>query len=92
MTEPKQTHALRLADALEAWTLGKPTHHREAAAELRRLSAVNREMLEALRWIDRRCPKRLLDQEFHKIHQEAAHDAGACACARAAIAKAEGKV
>jgi hypothetical protein len=32
-----ESTALRLADALEAWTLGKPTHHREAAAELRRL-------------------------------------------------------
>jgi hypothetical protein len=34
MTE--QLTALRLADALEAWTLGKPTHHRAGAAELRR--------------------------------------------------------
>ena len=42
--------ALRLADELEAWTLGKPTHHREAAAELRRLSAVNGELLEALKY------------------------------------------
>jgi hypothetical protein len=33
--------ALRLADDLDAWTLGKPTHHREAAAELRRLHAEN---------------------------------------------------
>jgi hypothetical protein len=33
----EQPEALRLADALEAWALGKPTHHREAAAELRRL-------------------------------------------------------
>ncbi len=46
MTE--QTKAERLADALEAWTLGKPTHHREAADELRRLSTVNAELLEAL--------------------------------------------
>ena len=29
MTE--QTKAERLADDLDAWTLGKPTHHREAA-------------------------------------------------------------
>jgi hypothetical protein len=36
-----QPEAHRLADALEAWTLGKPTHHREAAAELRRLHAEN---------------------------------------------------
>jgi hypothetical protein len=40
--------ALRLADALEAWALGKPTNHREAAAELRRLHALNGELLEAL--------------------------------------------
>jgi hypothetical protein len=36
-----QERALRLADDLDAWTLGKPTHHREAAAELRRLHAEN---------------------------------------------------
>ena len=39
MTE--QTNAERLADDLDAWTLGKPTRHREAAAELRRLHAEN---------------------------------------------------
>jgi hypothetical protein len=44
-----QPEALRLAEVLEAWTLGKPTHHREAAAELRRLHAVNQELLEALK-------------------------------------------
>jgi len=33
----EQPEALWLANDLEAWTLGKPTHHREAAAELRRL-------------------------------------------------------
>jgi hypothetical protein len=44
-----QPEALRLADALEAWALGKPTNHREAAAELRRLHAVNDELLEALK-------------------------------------------
>jgi hypothetical protein len=43
--------------------------------------------LEALNWIDRRCPKHLLDSDPHKIHREAAYDAGASA--RAAIAKAE---
>ncbi len=37
-TQPK---ALRLANALEAWTLGKPTYHRKAAVELRRLHAEN---------------------------------------------------
>jgi len=44
-----QPEAHRLADALEAWTLGKPTHHREAAAELRRLHDLNGELLEALK-------------------------------------------
>jgi hypothetical protein len=56
------------------------------AAELRRLHAVNAELLEALKWIDRRCPKHLLDSDPHKIHRETAYDAGASA--RAAIAKA----
>lgn len=36
-----QERALRLADELEAWTLGKPTHHRDAAAELRRLHGLD---------------------------------------------------
>ncbi len=40
-TVSNQPKALRLAEALESWTLGKPTHHREAAAELRRLHAEN---------------------------------------------------
>jgi hypothetical protein len=48
MTE--QPNALLLADELEAWTLGKPTHHREAAAELRRLHTLNGELLEALKY------------------------------------------
>jgi hypothetical protein len=47
----KQPTALRLADALEAWTLGKPTRHHKAAAELRRLHALNGELLEALKLI-----------------------------------------
>jgi hypothetical protein len=46
----EQPEALWLADLLEAWTLGKPTHHREAAAKLRRLHAVNAELLEALKY------------------------------------------
>jgi hypothetical protein len=50
---------------------------------------VNAELLEALRWIERRCPAQLLLKDLHRIHMEAAHDAGACA--RAAIAKAEGE-
>ena len=45
-------------------------------------------LLEALRWIDRRCPEpNWADVEPHRIHFEMAHDAGACA--RAAIASVE---
>jgi hypothetical protein len=83
---------LQLANIIEqdpttTWGYREASH--AAAAELRRLHALNVELLEALHWIDRRCPKRLMDQALHKIHQEAAHDAGARA--RAAIARAEGK-
>jgi hypothetical protein len=75
-----------LADWLDADACDLQTP-RLAAAELRRLHAVNAELLKALKWIDRRCPKHLLDSDPHKIHREAAYDAGASA--RAAIAKAE---
>jgi hypothetical protein len=44
----KQPTALRLADALEAWTLGKPTRHHKAAAELRRLHAEVNELKRTL--------------------------------------------
>ena len=61
----------------------------KAAAELRRLHAQRDALLEALRWIDRRCPEpNWADVEPHRIHFEMAHDAGACA--RAAIASVEG--
>ncbi len=73
-----------------AWLIYARTIERELTdsnAELRRLHIVNAELLEALKWIDRRCPKHLLDLDPHKIHREAAYDAGASA--RAAIAKAE---
>jgi hypothetical protein len=82
-----QPEALRLADALTKYLGGNTAT--QAAAELRRLHAVNAELLEALRWIERRCPAQLLPQDLHRIHMEAAHDAGACA--RAIIAKAEGE-
>jgi hypothetical protein len=75
-----------LADWLDADACDLQTP-RLAAAELRRLHIVNAKLLEALNWIDRRCPKHLLDSDPHKIHREAAYDAGASA--RAAIAKAE---
>ncbi len=81
----EQPEALRLAHLLTV--LSDSVFAAEAAAELRRLHSVNAELLEALKWIDRRCPKHLLDSDPHKIHREAAYDAGASA--RAAIAKAE---
>jgi hypothetical protein len=87
MTE--KSEALRLADALADYTGCTLAQMDQAAAELRRLHALNGELLEALRWIERRCPAQLLQQELHRIHMEAAHDAGACA--RAAIARAEGE-
>jgi hypothetical protein len=89
MTE--KTEALRLADELDGIPLADMTEALadDAAAELRRLHALNGELLEALRWIERRCPAQLLLQDLHRIHMEAAHDAGACA--RAAIAAAEGE-
>jgi len=86
MTQPE---ALRLADALmEPVVLDK--HAMQAAAELRRLHAVNEELLEALKWIERRCPELFIKEPIPtKLHWEAAYDAGACA--RAAIAKATGE-
>ncbi len=72
--------ALRLADALEAWTLGKPTHHRnKAAVELRRLHAVNQELLEALKQIVNSADDQQAAILTHLLRQ-----------ARAVIAKAEG--
>ena len=38
---------------------------------------------EALQWIASRCPTQFVDLQPHRIHLEAAHDAGACA--RAAL-------
>ena len=81
----KQPEALRLADALDA--CGFPTDN-AVSAELRRLHEANQAMLEALHWIDKRCPANfLLHYAPHRIHLEAAFDAGVCA--RAAIAKGE---
>ena len=59
-----------------------------AKDEAARRAALYPELLEALRWIERRCPAQLLLKDLHRIHMEAAHDAGACA--RAIITKAEG--
>ncbi len=70
----EQPKALRLADDLEAFAAhGGGAMDKQAAAELRRLHAVNAELLEALRWI---ATVNAMDYEYQK-------------CARAAIAKAE---
>ena len=70
-----QPEALRLVDALEAWTLGKPTHHREAATELLRLHAVNQELGSALRRLISYCntlENRLMEADGeHPALQEA---------------------
>jgi len=73
-----QPEALRLADALESCSLhvGDP-EQAQAAAELRRLHAVNQELLEAL--------KSLTTAPDLSAYGMALHNA------RAAIAKAEGQ-
>ena len=97
----KQPEALRLADALEnleatgwggdsfALTEYSEQQATFAAKELRRLHEANQAMLEALHWIDKRCPTPFVNEALHGMHREMAHDAGACA--RAAIAKATGE-
>ena len=60
---------------------------RASQDELRRLEAVNAQLLKALEWIANRCPEQMLKQPLHTIHRESAYDAGACA--RAAIAAAK---
>ena len=79
----EQPEALRIAEWFEG---GYGGCEYEAATELRRLHALNQELLGALCWIANRCPVHLMEHPLHGIHQEMAHDAGACA--RAAIAKA----
>lgn len=85
-----QPEALRLADALESCSLhvGDP-EQAQAADELRRLHAVNRELLEAL-LEERRV--RLMGQE-DDVHWESLRDMrrAAMAATDAAIAKAEGQ-
>jgi hypothetical protein len=66
------------ADEVSLWATAK---------ELRRLHEANQVMLEALHWIDKRCPTHFANEALHGMHREMAHDAGACA--RAAIAKGE---
>jgi hypothetical protein len=78
----EQPEALRLADALEnlrRWHELTDDDCNEAAAELRRLSAVNQELLEALKLI--------------ASAENSALDLAYCkGIARAAIARAEGQV
>lgn len=84
-----QPEPLRLADEL-VYPMALPDSYQvRAAAELRRLYALNQELLGALHWIADRCPVHLSDHPLHKIHREMAHDAGARA--RAIIARAEGR-
>ena len=81
----KKPEALRLADELD-WSAKF-----KAAKELRRLHAENEwlkadneRLRETLQWIASRCPTdQFVDLQPHRIHLEAAHDAGACA--RAAL-------
>ena len=77
----EQPTALRLADALDEWCKpGRWTKPRYAAAELRRLHAVNAELLKALK------------QMLEVWEEDPAYGATHADKARAAIARAEGKV
>jgi hypothetical protein len=76
----KQPEALRLADRLEAPLENANDFADQVAAELRRLHALNGELLEALRGL--LDPATNEDGAWYRQAREAA---------RAAIAKAEGK-
>lgn len=76
----QQPEALRLAEILE---LGSRQFNKEAAAELRRLHALNAELLEALQNI----VKSLADHDDEGMIEHAEQ----MIAARAAIAKAEGR-
>jgi hypothetical protein len=82
-----QPTALRLADFLDDQY--DPSHNlEEAAAELRRLSAVNQELLEALRLTSIDC------QYLHHAHKDRHllfEECPVVARINAAIAKAEGQ-
>ena len=75
MSQPK---ALFLADVIKADPASK-THHDEAAAELRRLQALNAELLEALKAVCTHAPRssQQIEADWNK--------------ARITIAKAEGE-
>lgn len=82
--ETKQPEALRLADEIEWIAAGKAG--KETAAELRRLHALNQELLEALKLALFAHGKMLLSDP----PQEAWKTYGVESKARAAIAKAQG--
>ena len=63
----------------------KPETLQHAIQRLEKIRAQRDELQKALEWINRRCPAEFINQEPHRVHLEAAYDAGACA--RAAIAK-----
>jgi hypothetical protein len=90
-----ESTALRLADALEAWTLGKPTHHREAAAELRRLHGLDFALRDCELALQKMATKYMDAVDQRDALLEALKDMGAryglTDQARAAIAKAEGE-
>ena len=99
-----QPEALRLADELDGeFVQGRISNHtgRKAAAELRRLSAVEAQrdaLLEALRgmidhaefWINHHQKRHMSEQEF-KVWLALGHESNAMLNARDAIKKAEGQ-
>jgi hypothetical protein len=92
----EQPEALRLADALDSAPYSSGCTN-EAADELRRLHAVNAELLEALRqsadlaeyWFLRE-DRRNLSESEHKTWHALGYGSSAYKAARAAIKKAEG--
>ena len=79
----QQTEALRLAEILE---LGSRQFNKEAAAELRRLHALNAELLEALK-----LNYAELSSQWTPYIRANEKEVAAMKAARAAIAKAEGR-
>ena len=80
MTEP--TQAQRLAEALDAYHTAP--HHKQAAVEMRRLEAVNKQLLVALEY----CRQKL---EYVQTNGEWYSPGRAIDIADAAIAAAKGK-
>ncbi len=75
----EQPEALRLADLIELYIdYLSPVHERQAVKELRRLHAINGELLWALRHIVEECDVEFCEEDWVRF--------------RAAIAKATGEV